>query len=184
MLLHPNRIWESAPDEDLPEVFTRAFKNGQFLEIYFKVKEPVECYSSSMTADGGRAWEESCVEVFVKALDNSEDYLNFEFTSRGYCFAARGKNRWQRKELLASQYSRILRSANEIINDGKYVSWNLHVSIPSFILGKNSTLDGVEIFGNLYKCADKSRRPHYLSLFPICTPKPDFHQPRFFKKLA
>jgi hypothetical protein len=44
------------------------------------------------------------------------------------------------------------------------------------------TFEGVTLRGNLYKCADKSKTPHYLSAFPIETEKPDFHRPEFFQE--
>jgi hypothetical protein len=42
------------------------------------------------------------------------------------------------------------------------------------------TFEGLTLRGNLYKCADKSKTPHYLSAFPVETEKPDFHRPEFF----
>lgn len=37
---------------------------------------------------------------------------------------------------------------------------------------------------NFYKCADKTKRPHFLSWRPIDLPKPDFHCPQFFGEIT
>jgi hypothetical protein len=54
------------------------------------------------------------------------------------------------------------------------------VQIPAPVLGVQS-FDGVQLRGNLYKCADKAKTPHYLSAFEVGTEKPDFHRPEFFR---
>ena len=37
---------------------------------------------------------------------------------------------------------------------------------------------------NFYKCADKTKRPHFVSWQPIDLPNPDFHCPEFFGELT
>ena len=36
---------------------------------------------------------------------------------------------------------------------------------------------------NFYKCADKTKRPHFVSWQPILLPNPDFHCPQFFGEI-
>ncbi|MBR3471266.1 MAG: hypothetical protein IKH22_01600, partial [Prevotella sp.] len=36
----------------------------------------------------------------------------------------------------------------------------------------------------VYKCGDCLSVPHYLSLFPITTERPDFHRPEFFQDIV
>lgn len=182
MKLMPNRLWESNATEPLPHVIANVFKDRQFLHVRFQVCEPRECYSAEMEKDGGKAWEESCVEIFVESQESPGEYINFEFTSRGFCFAAKGRDRHHRREFLPGQYARILRFPKAPEFSGNVVSWELTVWIPLNLFGVKHPATG-EIRGNLYKCGDKTRRPHYLSAFPIRTEKPDFHQTRFFQKI-
>lgn len=182
MKLIPNGRWDNGDENTLPEVVVHILKDHHFLHVRFQVTEPDECYAATVDHDGGHAWEDSCVEIFVKALDSANEYINFEFTSKGFCYAARGLNREHRKEFLQTQYSHILRSKTEPVFENGKVTWELRVSIPGFLLGSRN-LSIEEIHGNIYKCGDKTRRPHYLVYFPVSTEKPDFHQPRFFKKL-
>jgi len=53
------------------------------------------------------------------------------------------------------------------------------------LLGAASSqnLQAIDLRGNLQKCADKSASPHWMTAFPVHTPKPDFHRPEFFQSL-
>ena len=55
------------------------------------------------------------------------------------------------------------------------------VQIPPSLFGMR-TFEGGTLRGNLYKCADKAKTPHYLSAFEIETEKPDFHRPEYFRE--
>ena len=37
---------------------------------------------------------------------------------------------------------------------------------------------------NFYKCADKTKKPHFLSWQPIALPQPNFHCPEFFGEIV
>ena len=60
--------------------------------------------------------------------------------------------------------------------------WDLRLDIPSSVFSLD-TFSGLKARGNFYKCADASPARHYMSLYPIHTPKPDFHRPEFFDDL-
>lgn len=183
MKLTPNSIWTDEKESRLPSVIVNIVKDCHFLHVRFRVAEPKECFLASVEKDGGKLWEDSCVEIFVRALDSANEYINFEFNSKGFCLAARGQNREHRKEFLPFQYAQILRSVTLPECNAGIVSWELKASIPAQLLGShNLCLERIE--GNLYKCADRAERPHYLTLFPIATEHPDFHQPLFFHRLA
>lgn len=183
MKLTPNSLWTKENENLLPSVIAYIIKDSHFLHVRFQVSEPKECFLASVEKDGGKMWEDSCVEIFVRALDAKNEYINFEFNSKGFCLAARGRNREHRQEFLPFQYAQILRTVTEPEISGNRISWELKVSIPAQLLGShNLSLERLE--GNLYKCGDRTERPHYLTLFPISTERPDFHQPLFFHHLA
>jgi hypothetical protein len=154
------------------------------IEVDFSVREPRDCFCQRKEQDGEAVWEDSCVEVFLSML--GPGYANFEFNSKGVCYAARGKDRQNRTELSKNEYSQIIRRPSGIVEEGYFYRWNLSVQIPDVLLGggKGQDLRNVEIEGNLYKCADLAAEPHYLSAFPINTLEPDFHRPEFFSPLV
>lgn len=183
MQLQPNQHWIPNQNIVLPTVHATVELYPDFFTVHFFVEEPPSCFFAQMNKDGGHAWEESCVEVFIAALNDSGDYCNFEFTSKGFCYVARGQNRSHREEISAEEYATIQRKVTPPQIDKSLISWGLKVLIPAKLIGGASDLTQKTLHGNLYKCGDKSETPHYLSLFPIATEKPDFHRPEFFQKL-
>ncbi|MDR2593289.1 MAG: hypothetical protein LBC87_00765 [Fibromonadaceae bacterium] len=149
------------------------------ITVDFAVREVPSCFCQNKEQDGEAVWEDSCVEVFLK-LPWGKEYLNLEFNSKGVCYGARGEKRENRKEFSKSEYAQIIRKPSGVLEDGKFYRWMLSVEIPSTLLGNIKDLRIVEVEGNLYKCADLAPEPHWLTAFPINTPKPDFHRPEAF----
>jgi hypothetical protein len=154
--------------------------NEASITVDFAVKEASNCFCQSKEQDGEAVWQDSCVEVFLRMLDTSHEYANFEFNSKGVCYAARGKDRENRTELSKSEYAQIIRKPSGVSIEGGFYRWALSVQIPFALLGVTENRKIFQLEGNLYKCADLAAEPHYLSAFPVNTPKPDFHQPDFF----
>jgi len=151
-----------------------------FVNVSFAVREALSCFCQNKEQDGEAVWQDSCVEVFLKIPDG--EYANFEFNSKGVCYAARGKDRQNRTELSKDEYMQIKRKPGGVSTEGDFCNWTLSVQIPGALLGiEDCDLQNIE--GNLYKCADHAAQPHYLSAFPVNTPKPDFHRPEFFCRL-
>ncbi len=177
MELQANLNWKQNQGIVLPQVSVNLSTTETNLCVHFKVIEPIACFHLQHTQDNAPCYEDSCVEIFL--LTPSGEYFNFEFNSIGHCLAAKGKNRENRTLLSNEVLQNIFRKTSISPTNSTY-SWELEAKIPYSLLGltKNDSLKG-----NLYKCADKSKTPHYLSLFPIDTEKPDFHRPEFFKPL-
>jgi len=151
--------------------------------IDFGVKEPKSCFCQSKEKDGEAVCEDSCVEVFLRMMDNNNEYANFEFNSKGVCYAARGKDRENRTEFTKEEYAQVIRKSSGISMEQDFYRWNLSVEIPIALLGAKANVKLFQLDGNLYKCADKATEPHWLSAFPIKTPNPDFHRPEAFSCL-
>lgn len=154
------------------------------ITVDFAVREPADCFCQSKEQDGEAVWEDSCVEIFLNMLDRSGRYINLEFNSKGVCYAAIGKDRENRTEVSEEEYSTVTRTLGKVSTEGSFVRWTLSVQIPRELLGANNcNLSAALIEGNIYKCSDLSKEPHWLSAFPIKTAKPDFHRPEFFDNL-
>jgi len=183
--LSPNVNWPSCKAE-IPIVTSYLQVSLFTLKLRWEVMESVQTFRAECAADGDPCWQDSCVEVFIMALDGSGDYCNFEFTPRGFCLAARGPDRNQRTLRTSSEYSFIKRNVSSPCRIlGDRCAWSLEVEIPGTLLGlsESAAIVGDDLVGNLYKCGDKTQAPHWLSAFPITTSMPDFHRPEFFQKL-
>ena len=121
--------------------------------------------------------------VIRKDMDEPEEYFNFETTSRGFLLAARGSGRENRTLLNNAQLAQVERTKQLASVVGDFICWGMSIRIPASIFGIDS-FENIQLRGNLYKCADKAKTPHYLSAFPIKTEKPDFHRPEFFDILV
>jgi len=182
MLLKPNMNWDANGNIALPTVMASVSRDSQYVQVDFTVEEPMDCFRAEVTEDGGRCWEDSCVEIFLQDPTNPNEYFNFETTSRGFMLAAHGPDRNNRIPLSREQLSLVERAKQIASIVGDFVCWGMSVRIPARLFGLDS-FDGATLRGNLYKCADKAKTPHYLSAFPIETAKPDFHRPEFFQEI-
>lgn len=182
MLLKPNLSWPQNQNIALPTVQALPYIDGDYLRVDFTVEEPLKCFRAEVLEDNGNSWEDSCVEIFLKNPQNPGEYFNFEITSRGFVLAARGENRENRTKLNSVQLESVLRQKQVASVIGDFICWGMSILIPPSIFELTS-FQGIALEGNIYKCGDKAETPHYLSAFPIDTPKPDFHRPEFFRNL-
>jgi hypothetical protein len=67
--------------------------------------------------------------------------------------------------------------------DGLF-EWEVEERIPLDLIFQKPIAKGQRLKANFYKCADKTKRPHFLSWQPIDLPKPDFHCPQFFGEIV
>ncbi len=182
MLLKPNLDWKANQGITLPAVQANIACVEGSLQIEFLVEEPLDCFRAEVQEDNSTSWEDSCVEIFLRNPKNPAEYFNFEVTSRGFVLAARGADRQNREKLSTDALAKIKRTKQLASVAGNLICWGMTVTIPPEIFGLE-TFEGISLEGNLYKCADKAKTPHYLSAFPISTEKPDFHRPEFFQKI-
>ena len=181
MLLQPNMKWATNQGIVLPAVLADVEKSAEYFTVHFTVEEPSDCFRAEVMEDNGHSWEDSCVEVFLENPSNPQEYFNFETTSRGYLLAAHGYSRNDRELLSPTEIAKVIRVKDLASVAGNLVCWGMTVKIPASVFGLKS-FEGVPLRGNLYKCADKAKAPHYLSAFEVVTEKPDFHRPEFFRE--
>jgi hypothetical protein len=68
--------------------------------------------------------------------------------------------------------------------DGMY-EWEVELEIPlDLIFRERKPVFPQVLKVNFYKCADKTKKPHFLSWQPIHLPNPDFHCPQFFGEIV
>ncbi|MCG8476442.1 MAG: hypothetical protein MI784_13320 [Cytophagales bacterium] len=167
-----------------PEVRFQLGWSETGLMVRFQVKE--EQMRRICLNDNEEVYEDSCVEFFFRP-EGETTYFNLEFNSRGTLLLGHGEPR-NRRRLPPEQTELVTRNAFLLSSEknGKtQFEWELRATIPlelirqeypDFILSPNCIL---EI--NAYKCGDKLPEPHFVSLFPIFTEKPNFHCPQFFQ---
>lgn len=182
--LQPAAPWGHKAGKPLSKAKATLWVEAEALRMRWEVIDHPASYRCAVEEDGGPVWQDSCVELFIMALDQSGDYCNFEFNSQGLCLSARGPDRHHRRPLGEQEYAVIQRELIPLSTQPEpWLGWTLEVRIPRELLGSNEDLRKQDLLGNIYKCADLAVSPHYLSAFPIATERPDFHRPEFFRVL-
>ncbi|MBO7126567.1 hypothetical protein J6W78_03380 [bacterium] len=177
------QVWAQKPLENL-EVFCDFNASPEEISAVFHITEPSVKAEYSKT--NSKVWEESCSELFLSF--GSGFYYNFEISCIGCILAEYGRERFNR-ELLKQEVVENIKVSSTLgdkpfgIRNEK-TTYELSVKIPKEVfVFDGGRIDTMSLIGNIYKCADKSPTPHYMTLFEIETEKPDFHRPEFFKKL-
>jgi hypothetical protein len=186
MKLNINQLnWPEAFPEK-PEVTVELSNNQSWLFLTYHVKG--EQVRAVTTEDQGPVWEDSCVEFFCQ-VPGEDHYCNFECNCIGAMVGARRKGRAEDvKPFSPDEMGRIERHCTfprEAFEekDGLF-EWTVELRIPlDLIFRDQKPTFPQKLKVNFYKCADKTKKPHFLSWQPIPLPKPDFHCPQFFGEI-
>ena len=169
-----------------PDVRVEVTNNHEWLFLKWHVKG--EQLRAATTEDQGPVWEDSCVEFFCQ-VPGEEHYMNFETNCIGAMVGSRRKGRAEDVvPFSAEEMARIRRHCSfprEAFEekDGLF-EWSVELEIPlDLIFREHQPVFPQVLRANFYKCADKTKKPHFLSWQPIDRPKPDFHCPEFFGDL-
>ena len=177
------QAWTQKPLENL-EVTCDFNASPEEISAVFHITEP--SIKAEYSEINSKVWEESCSELFLSF--GSGFYYNFEISCTGCILAEHGKERFSR-ELLKPEIIKNIKVSSTLGNKpfgirNEKTNYELSVKIPKEVfVFEGGKIDTMSLIGNIYKCADKSPTPHYMTLFEIETGKPDFHRPEFFKKL-
>ena len=184
-----------------PKMEVALAHTGDSLLLHYRVEE--DCIRAAAEADGGRVWEDSCCEIFLQPsspnTQHPTPYFNIECNCAGTLLIGKGEDRHDRQPATATtlqsanRWSSLMKTAVSGENgnytiplkDGKF-TWHMALVVPATALFDSGITDfsGQTLRGNIYKCGDCLTTPHFLSLFPIDTPQPDFHRPEFFGELT
>lgn len=148
---------------------------GFLINLYSDEKDPVMEYHHA----GDPAYKDSCLEFFANFdPDNSDKYMNFEFSAGGAMLFGAGESRIGRTEL-----TDFYKNADVTVSVHED-RWDVMAFIPKEIIfsvyGELKFKPGYTFKANVYKCCEKEGREHFVSWSPIVSEKPDFHTPEQF----
>ncbi|HUH32610.1 MAG TPA: carbohydrate-binding family 9-like protein, partial [Daejeonella sp.] len=162
--------------------FAIAHSGNSILLKYYVTEKDVR---TVFTEVNDPVYRDSCVEFFI-ALEDDDNYYNFEFNSNGVCLASYGDGRENRKMLPIQSIRQIkcLKMAPRAVQDQNHY-WELCIVFPLSIFYYHQLADisGKLVKANFYKCGDEVAEPHFLVWNNITSAEPDFHLPQFFGTL-
>ena len=176
---------ESFPEK--PEVSVEVSNDHEALYLHYRVKG--EQLRAVTTEDQGPVWEDSCVEFFCQ-VPGDKHYCNFECNCIGSMVGSRRLGRAEDVVPFSpDEMGKIERKCTfprEAFEekDGLF-AWEVELRIPlRLIFREKKPAFPQTLKANFYKCADKTKKPHFVSWQPIDLPKPDFHCPQFFGEIT
>lgn len=186
----PVKNFMGSEPEHRPNVLAKIAYDKEAVYVIFRVEDRyVRCVRTNYQDP---VCKDSAVEFFFSpSNDVSKGYFNLEINCGGTAlFKFRSLEKGTvlipeqefMKIEIAHSLPRIIfpEIKNEII-------WTIEMRIPVDILKKYYTVTspapGVKWRANLYKIADESSHPHYLTWSRVNFPEPNFHLPEFFGTL-
>lgn len=174
-----------------PKTEARVAYCGHDITVIFRVED--RYVRAAETQNRGRIWEDSCVEFFITpSEDISTGYFNIEMNCCGRFLCnhqiARGVNVIPMDDAGMSLFKIAHTVKGPVAEEiGTSTTWTVEYSFPVDVFLKYSSAvmpePGVVWRANLYKCADLSSHPHWLTWAPVDSPVPDFHLPQSFGKI-
>lgn len=137
--------------------------------------------------DNEYVYEDSCVEFFLRPEEDMR-YYNLEFNCIGVAYGAYGADRHGRQPIALDKLAKIRRYTSlqpkPFAEQAGLYSWEIVLAIPFDVVGMDKHALPASIRANVYKCADGTAYPHYLSWNPVETETPDYHRPEYFGRMT
>jgi hypothetical protein len=154
--------------------------------VHYRVEE--QSVRAVAQHDNDNVWEDSCAEFFICPAGDGL-YYNVECNCAGTLLVGVGEGR-NNRELAAPEITKLIDrwttlGRTPFDTREQPTKWELALRIPFAVFFRHNitSLDGLTLKGNFYKCGDKLPVPHFISWSPIGTPQPDFHCPQYFGEL-
>lgn len=128
------------------------------------------------TEDNSEIYQDSCVEFFF-SISCQDAYVNLETNPNGAILSGFGKDKITRKRISIKKDMFFVESKF----DDK--TWVLQYTVPHSFIEECFGKKPDELYGNFYKCGDKTGHEHYACWNPIEIKTPNFHVPEYFGKL-
>lgn len=175
----------------VPKVDVKLAYDDERLYVIFRVED--QFVRAVTTEMHGGVCEDSCVEFFfTPEQERRQHYFNLEANCCGTMLMQRYSSPRQDARNIDIEKCRKIKIASSLSGPiteeiTEPVVWTLEYGLPFEIFSEYEGFvkpkSGIKWYGNFYKCADKSSRPHWMTWAPIVADPPDFHLPDFFGTL-
>ena len=125
---------------------------------------------------------DSCLEFFIRPTE-SMAYFNFEFNLACGLWLGHGLNVNDLVRLVVSDEKELFNPQSYRTDDGWGITFHVPFTFIQHFFPDFKAYEGLQFYGNCYKCGDLTVQEHYLSWNPIELPKLTFHAPQFFGRM-
>ncbi|MBR2722817.1 MAG: carbohydrate-binding family 9-like protein [Lentisphaeria bacterium] len=174
-----------------PIINARMLYDDMGIYLRFEVQDRYVVARKTNYQDG--VCSDSCVEFFIQPKGR-KDYYNFEMNAIGTVLlynvvdptrAEHGFKDYSQVPFEKIQGMNIATTLHGVIDPEitEPVDWSLSAFIPFSIFDLDEKVKSGDVWrGNLYKCADKSSHPHWISAFPLSVL--NYHLPECFQEIC
>lgn len=199
-----NAVWDKAPwsgieslqlthymgekPEHIPFVEAKIAYDNLAIYVIFRVEDRYVKAVHNNHQDP--VYTDSCVEFFFSPKENSDEgYFNLEMNCGGtMLFHHQTEPRTNQVHIAAEDIEQVevAHSLPQIVDPEieEDTTWFVEYRIPFSVLANYRDFpvpeNGTLWRANLYKCADATSHPHWLTWAFIDLPSPNFHQPDYF----
>ena len=178
VMLLDNLLWTDSTDVSAQ---AQICWNEEALYLRMEAVEP-----NIRMEEFGRTCEvclDSCLEFFFRPTERP-DYFNIEMNPNRAIWLGYGPGIQSLIRLLVPNVTTLFDSKVEFTEGGWVLTYRVPVAFIQRFFQEFEAKEGAVLHANLYKCGDKTVKPHYLSWNPIELEKPAFHCPEYFGELV
>ncbi len=175
--------------EHMPKTQAKLAYDNEYIYATFRVENDIYI-KSSYTNHQDPVWQDSCVEFFFTPnTDTTTGYYGLEINCGGIMLFYRKSNGATDIDAISQDECKqvdVYHSLPAGIKDEilEPTTWIIEYRIPLSLIKRHKQYQkpapGVKWKINLFKCADETSHPHWLTWSVIDLPKPMFHAPEFF----
>ena len=123
--------------------------------------------------------KDSCMEFFLRPTERL-DYFNIELNPNKAIYLGFATGTHDLIRLLSGNVKKQMKIRVYMTKKGWTLSYRVPFSFICRFFPDFKAEEGGKIYGNCYKCGDKTVKEHYLAWNPIQNDKPAFHKPEQF----
>lgn len=126
--------------------------------------------------------DDSCLEFFFRPTE-SMTYFNIEFNPNCALFLGYGDNVDDLVRLIVWDQQKLLNPRANRTSDGWEITYHVPFRFIRQFFPHFKAYEGLQFYGNCYKCGDFTPNPHFFSWSPIVGGEFRFHRPDCFGQL-
>ena len=125
---------------------------------------------------------DSCLEFFIRPSE-ALAYFNFEFNPACGLYLGHGWGTHRLVRLVVSNEKEMFEPKSYQTEDGWGITFYVPFGFIRHFFPEFKAYEGLQFYGNCYKCGDCTIQPHYLSWNPIEPGVLSFHCPKYYGQL-
>ncbi len=127
-------------------------------------------------------FHDSCLEFFIRPTESTR-YFNFEYNFACNVYLGYGNCLADLIRLIPQDQKALFHPESYLTEDGWGVAYHIPFTFIRQFFPEFEAYEGLQFYGNCYKCGERTVHPHNLSWNPIQLKDLTFHCPQYYGRL-